>query len=182
MIHRALIYFDSNIFCRPYPSLHYTLLGYDSFFRCNIYVKIGCRLPRMFTWFISLCWLRVFFFFYSCWSLLELRASVKRFASFQFLNLRQTVGLLGRRIILSQRRYLTQTQNKHKQTFMPWVGFEFTISVFERTKTFHALDCAATVTCTCYNHDIFHHIFFFFFFYYFISNQNQKFYKLIWSE
>jgi hypothetical protein len=28
---------------------------------------------------------------------------------------------------------------------MPRVGFESTIPVFERTKTIHALDCAATV-------------------------------------
>jgi hypothetical protein len=28
---------------------------------------------------------------------------------------------------------------------MPWVGFELTIPVFERAKTVHALDSAATV-------------------------------------
>jgi hypothetical protein len=28
---------------------------------------------------------------------------------------------------------------------MPWVGFEATIPVSELAKTFHALDCAATV-------------------------------------
>jgi hypothetical protein len=39
----------------------------------------------------------------------------------------------------------TQTQNKGKQTSMPRVGFEFTIPVFERAKTVHALDRAATV-------------------------------------
>jgi hypothetical protein len=39
----------------------------------------------------------------------------------------------------------TQTQNKRKQTFMPWVGLEPTIPAFGRTKTVHALDCAATV-------------------------------------
>jgi hypothetical protein len=46
---------------------------------------------------------------YSNCSLLEHRASVKRFVSLQFLNLRQTVGLLGRGISPSQDRYLTQT-------------------------------------------------------------------------
>jgi hypothetical protein len=39
----------------------------------------------------------------------------------------------------------TQAQNKHTQTSMPWVGFEPTISTFERTKTVHVLDRAATV-------------------------------------
>jgi hypothetical protein len=39
----------------------------------------------------------------------------------------------------------TLTQNKRTQTFMPWVGFEPTIPAFERAKTVHALDCAATV-------------------------------------
>jgi hypothetical protein len=33
---------------------------------------------------------------------------------------------------------------------MPLVGFEPTIPVFERAKTFHALDCAATVIGTMY--------------------------------
>jgi hypothetical protein len=39
----------------------------------------------------------------------------------------------------------THSQNKRRQTSMPWVGFELTIPVFERTKTVHALDRAATV-------------------------------------
>jgi hypothetical protein len=72
----------------------------------------------------------IFFFFYSCCSHLEHRTSVKCFVSLQFLNLRQTVELLGRGISPSQGRYLTQTQNKHEQTSMPWVGFEPTITVF----------------------------------------------------
>jgi hypothetical protein len=59
---------------------------------------------------------------------------------FSFFNLRQSVGLLGRGISPSQGRYLTQTQ-----TAMPRVGFEPTIPVFERAKTFHALDRAASV-------------------------------------
>jgi hypothetical protein len=82
---------------------------------------------------------------HSCCSHLEHRASVKRFVSLQFLNLRHSVGILGRVISPSQGCYLTQTQNKHKQTFMPRVGFEPTIPTFEREKTVHALDCAATV-------------------------------------
>jgi hypothetical protein len=52
-----------------------------------------------------------FFFFYSCCSHFEYRAYVKRFVSLQFLNLKQSVGLLGRGISPSQGRYLhTNTQ------------------------------------------------------------------------
>jgi hypothetical protein len=82
---------------------------------------------------------------YSYCSDLEHRASMKRFLSLQFLNLRHSVGLLIRVISPSQGRYLTQTQNKHKQTSMARMGFEPTIPVFERAKTVHALDRAATV-------------------------------------
>jgi hypothetical protein len=39
----------------------------------------------------------------------------------------------------------TQTRNKRTQTSMPQVRFEPTIPVFERAKTVHALDHAATV-------------------------------------
>jgi hypothetical protein len=42
-------------------------------------------------------------------------------------------------------RRSTQTQNKRTQTSMPWVGFEPTTPAFEREKTVHALDRAATV-------------------------------------
>jgi hypothetical protein len=38
-----------------------------------------------------------------------------------------------------------QTQNKCTQTSMPQMGFEPPIPVFERAKTVHALDRAATV-------------------------------------
>jgi hypothetical protein len=82
---------------------------------------------------------------YSCCSHLEHGASVKRFVSLQFLNLGHSVGLFGRVMSPSQGRYLTQAQNKHRQTAMPRVGFEPTIPAFERAKTVHALDCAATV-------------------------------------
>jgi hypothetical protein len=39
----------------------------------------------------------------------------------------------------------TQTQNKPTQISMPSVTFEPTVPAFERTKTVHALDRAATV-------------------------------------
>jgi hypothetical protein len=39
----------------------------------------------------------------------------------------------------------TQIQNKRIQTSMPQVGFESSTPVFERAKTVHALDRAATV-------------------------------------
>jgi hypothetical protein len=62
----------------------------------------------------------------------------KRFVSFEFLNLWQSVGILWWGISPSQGRYLTHTS-------MPWVGFEPTIPAFKRAKTFHDLDRAATV-------------------------------------
>jgi hypothetical protein len=67
---------------------------------------------------------------------------------FSFLKLRQSVGLLGRGIGQSQGLYLhktTQTQKKHTQTSMPSAAFAPTIPVFERAKTVHASDRAATV-------------------------------------
>jgi hypothetical protein len=79
---------------------------------------------------------------------LEYRASVKRYVSLQFLNLRHSVWLPGWVISPSQGRYLhrtTQTQNKSRRTSMPWVGFEPSIPAFKRAKTVHALDRAATV-------------------------------------
>jgi hypothetical protein len=79
---------------------------------------------------------------------LEHRASVKRFVSLEFVNLRQSVTLVGRGISPKQGWYLyrtTQTQNKRRQTSMPWVGFETTIPEFERAKIFHGLDRAAIV-------------------------------------
>jgi hypothetical protein len=77
-----------------------------------------------------------FFFFYSGSSHMKHRASVKRFVSLQFLNLRQSVGLLGRGISPSQGHFLTQARNKYRQPSMPQVGLEPTIAVFERAKTY----------------------------------------------
>jgi hypothetical protein len=51
---------------------------------------------------------------YSCYSSLEHRASVKRFVSLQFLNLRQSVGLLGQGTSPSQGRYLYTGQHKRR--------------------------------------------------------------------
>jgi hypothetical protein len=55
---------------------------------------------------------------------------------------RQSVGHPGWVICPSQGRYLhrtTQIQNKSGQTSTPRVGFESTIQMFEREKTFHVL-------------------------------------------
>jgi hypothetical protein len=74
-----------------------------------------------------------------CWGL----AAFSAFRSFT-----QSIGLLGRGIRPSQGRYLHIGQHKHRinaQTFMPQVGFDPTIAVFERAKTVHALDYAVTV-------------------------------------
>jgi hypothetical protein len=73
--------------------------------------------------------------------IIRLRTTATEFG----FSLRRSVGLLGLVIRPSQGRYLTQTQNKHKQTSMPRVGFATTIPGFKRVKTVHALDRAATV-------------------------------------
>jgi hypothetical protein len=85
---------------------------------------------------------------YSWCSHMEHRACVKCFVSLQFLDLRQSVGLLGWGISLTQGRYLhrtTQTLNKCRQTSMPWMGFKLMIPAFEQAKTFHASDHTAIV-------------------------------------
>jgi hypothetical protein len=74
--------------------------------------------------------------------------------SFSFLIYTQSVGLLGRgsgrlKATLPAHR-TTQTQNKREQTSMPSVVLEPTTSVFERAKTVHDLDRAATVICSLY--------------------------------
>jgi hypothetical protein len=81
----------------------------------------------------------------SCCFHLEHRASVKRFVSLQFLNLRQSAGLLGRRISPTYLHRTTWAQNKRRQTSIPWVGFEPTIAMFVRAKTFHALSRAVSM-------------------------------------
>jgi hypothetical protein len=65
---------------------------------------------------------------------------------FQFLN------LLGLEVIPSQGRCLHtrhHEENKRTQTSTPQVGFETTILMFERAKTVHALDRAATMIGIC---------------------------------
>jgi hypothetical protein len=51
-------------------------------------------------------------------------------AAGQFLNLIHSVGLLGQVISSMQGHYLIETQNKHRQTSVPRVGFEPTIPAF----------------------------------------------------
>jgi hypothetical protein len=63
---------------------------------------------------------------------------------FSFLILTQSVGLVGWGISPSQGRYLHK-QNKCRQTSAFCVGFELIIPLFQRAKTIHALDHAATV-------------------------------------
>jgi hypothetical protein len=74
------------------------------------------------------------------------RVDLGRF--FSFLMYTKWVGLLGLGISPPQGRYLhtkQHKQNKCTQTSMSRVGLEPTIPVFERTKTVHDLDSAATV-------------------------------------
>jgi hypothetical protein len=67
---------------------------------------------------------------------------------FSFFIYTQSAGLFGTRNKPVSRplptHRTTQTQNKRTQTSMPRVGFEPTTPVFERAKTVHALDRAAT--------------------------------------
>jgi hypothetical protein len=75
-------------------------------------------------------------------------ASVERFVSFQFRNLRESVGFHGRGISPKQGRYLqmtTQTQNKCRQISTPCVGFQPMIWAFKWAKTVHASDLVVTV-------------------------------------
>jgi hypothetical protein len=80
---------------------------------------------------------------------LALQPFVGPWPLFKFLDLfTQSVGLLGRGISQSQGRCLhigQYKQNKRTQTYMLRVGFEPTIPVFEKAKTVHTLDRAATV-------------------------------------
>jgi hypothetical protein len=75
---------------------------------------------------------------------------MKPFVSLQF-RYHRTVGMTlwtGDQPV--ERPIPTQTQNKCIHTSMTWVGFEPTISIFERAKTVHALDdTPVTVIGTC---------------------------------
>jgi hypothetical protein len=70
------------------------------------------------------CFCSWYFFFYGCTALVGLG----RF--FSILISTRLVGLLGRAISTSQGCYLHTGQ--HKQTSMPWVGFEPMIPAFKR--------------------------------------------------
>jgi hypothetical protein len=79
---------------------------------------------------------------------MALQSFVEPWPLFQFLNQNTVVGLLGRGISPSKGHYLhteQHKQNKRIQTSMPCVGFEPMIPAFERAKTVHVLDRAATV-------------------------------------
>jgi hypothetical protein len=86
------------------PSVHgrFIVGGYLSIHLSSIYLS---------SVYISIFYLSIPIFYlsiylYSCCSHLEHRASVKRFVSLNFLNFRQSVGLLERVISPSQGRYL----------------------------------------------------------------------------
>jgi hypothetical protein len=67
---------------------------------------------------------------------------------FQFLNPIQSVGLLGRGISQSQRRYLHTGQQKHRIKAYRYPRFEWDSNprpVYERAKTVRGSDRAATV-------------------------------------
>jgi hypothetical protein len=75
---------------------------------------------------------------------------LRTLAVFQFLNPKHSRqasldGGSARRKVVTYTQDNTKTQNKFVQTSMSRVGFELTTLVFERAKTIHALDRAATV-------------------------------------
>jgi hypothetical protein len=87
-----------------------------------------------------------FFFFLSLWLYSPLDLS--RFFSFLILYTVGRTPWTGDQPVarpLPTHR-TTQTQNKRTKTSMPQVGLEPTTPVFERSKTVHALDRAATMT------------------------------------
>jgi hypothetical protein len=68
---------------------------------------------------------------------------VKSFILLQFINIRLSVGFLGRGVGPSQGRYLhrtTQTPNKPRKTFMSQVGFEPKTASSEQVKTVDCLE------------------------------------------
>jgi hypothetical protein len=112
---------------QPYgPSQHFTGMALPdvlplSFLHCilemNIVLSLSIHLSIHLSIYLPICLslcLYIYIYFYSCCSHLKHRASVKRFVSLQFLNLRQPVGLLGRVISPTQDRYLRTEQHKHR--------------------------------------------------------------------
>jgi hypothetical protein len=74
---------------------------------------------------IYLSILSIYLSIYSCCSHLEHSPTVKRFVSLQFLNLRHSIGLLGRGISPSQCRNLRTEQHKqnkraHRHPYLEW--------------------------------------------------------------
>jgi hypothetical protein len=72
---------------------------------------------------------------------------VKHFVSLRVLNLRQSVGLLGRGISPSQDRYLHSGQHKHRinADIHALSGIRTQDPSVRERETFHAVDRAATV-------------------------------------
>jgi hypothetical protein len=97
----------------------------------------------VFDWYISI-YLSIYLSIYpSIYLSMALQSFVGPWPLFQFLNPIQSVGHLGRESGPSQGPLPIHGSNA--QTPMHRVEFEPTIPVFERAKTVHALDHAATV-------------------------------------
>jgi hypothetical protein len=79
--------------------------------------------------------------------LIPVAPSGARFVSLQFLNIRQSVGLLGRGSARCKASTYTgqKKHNRRRQTSMPQVGFEPMTEVLEGAKTFHVVHRAALV-------------------------------------
>jgi hypothetical protein len=88
---------------------------------------------------------------HSIYLFMALQPFIEPWPLFQFLDLFYIVGRTPSTGDQPVARPLpahgtTQAQNKRTQTSIPQVGFEPTIPAFQREKTVHALDRAATVT------------------------------------
>jgi hypothetical protein len=94
---------------------------------------------------ISHCRLSIYLSIYLSTYLSLYSPFVEPWPLFQFLNrwVSLSVGSARRKPLLTHRT--TQSQNKCTRTSMPPVGCELTIPAFERAKTVHVSDRAATV-------------------------------------
>jgi hypothetical protein len=100
------------------------------------------RMPRCHT----ACLILVLFLAYTSTRKMEANVPLKRPLTFSGLRVYRIISQkLELFIIYLFTHRTTQTHNNRTQTSMPLVGFEHTIPVFERAKTVHALDRAATV-------------------------------------
>jgi hypothetical protein len=143
----VLKYYEMIFFvCIPLCIIKDTNLAVNpaiTFQESQLHLKLGCY-TRHTPIYLSI-YLPIYLSIYGSTALVDLGSF------FIFLISTQSVRLLGRGISPSHSRYLhteQHKQNKRTLTSMPRVGFEPTTPVFERAKTFYALDSIATAIGT----------------------------------